>query len=106
MRTRFSKPKELEKASAPTVRSPARPSYRTDRYIEGTGRRWQTDHPYKYLYQNQGYKLAHASIHPVYDLLDHVKGLILQIQSCRSYMKQRNNRIPKRSLSYGPVLIV
>lgn len=31
--------------------------------------------------QDQGYELAHPNICPIYDLLKHVKGLVLQIQS-------------------------
>ena len=49
--------------------------------------------------QNQGYVLVHR----IYDLLDHVKGCILQTQSCRTAMTQGNNRISKRSSREGPV---
>ncbi|KAK7815028.1 hypothetical protein U0070_024371 [Myodes glareolus] len=31
--------------------------------------------------QNQGYELAHPNIHPIYELLEYVKELVLQIQS-------------------------
>lgn len=34
----------------------------------------------------------------IYELLEHVKGLVLQIQSCRIHMTQGNNGISERSL--------
>ena len=40
--------------------------------------------------QNQGYELAYSGIHSVYDLLENVKGPVLQIQSCRISMTQGN----------------
>jgi hypothetical protein len=47
--------------------------------------------------QIQGFGLAHPSIYPIYDQLEHVKGWVLQIQSCRISMTQDNNRISDRS---------
>ena len=41
----------------------------------------------------QGFVLAHPNIYPIYELLACVKGLVLQIQSCRISMTQGNNRI-------------
>lgn len=45
--------------------------------------------------QTQGYVLAYPQIHPVYNLLEDVKGLGLQIQSCRISMTKGNNRTSK-----------
>ncbi|KAL6040919.1 hypothetical protein STEG23_037895 [Scotinomys teguina] len=56
--------------------------------------------------QNLGYELAHHNIYLICDLLEHVKGLVLQIQSCSIYMTQGDNRISKRSPSDSPVSIV
>jgi hypothetical protein len=50
--------------------------------------------------------LGHPNIYPIYDLLEHMKGLVLQIQSCRISMKQGNNGIAERSPDVAPVLIV
>jgi hypothetical protein len=51
--------------------------------------------------------LAHPDIHPIYELLEHVKDLVLQNQSCRiSIMTQGNNGIPEKGPSEDPVLIV
>lgn len=33
--------------------------------------------------QLQGSELAQPHVYPIYDLLEHVKGSVLQIQSCR-----------------------
>jgi hypothetical protein len=41
-----------------------------------------------------------------YKLLEYVKGPVLQIQSCRTFMTQGNSRISKRSPREDPVLIV
>ncbi|KAL6053895.1 hypothetical protein STEG23_003722 [Scotinomys teguina] len=46
--------------------------------------------------QNQGHELAHPNIHPMYQLLEHVKGPDLQIESFRISTTQNNNRIAKR----------
>ena len=56
--------------------------------------------------QIQGFELAHPNIYPIYELLECMKGPVLQIQSCRISMTQGNNRISKRSPSEDPVLIV
>ena len=56
--------------------------------------------------QIQGFELAHTNIHPIYKLLKCVKGPVLQIQSCRIFMTQGNNRISERRLGEDPGLIV
>lgn len=56
--------------------------------------------------QNQGYELAHANTHPIYELVEHVEGMDLQIQSYRISSTQSSNGISKRSPRQGPVLIV
>ena len=56
--------------------------------------------------QIQGFELAHPNIYPIYELLECMKGLVLQIQNYRISMTQGNNRISKRSPSEDPVLIV
>ena len=56
--------------------------------------------------QNQGYELAHPNIHFIYELLEPVKGMNLQMQSSRISMTQDSNRISKRSLSKTPVSIM
>ena len=53
----------------------------------------------------QAFELAHPNIYPISELLEHVKGLVLQIQSCRISMTQGNNRTSERSPSEDPVLI-
>jgi hypothetical protein len=50
--------------------------------------------------------LAYFNIHPVYKLLEPVKGLVLQIQSCRGSMTQGNNIIMERSPGEDPVLMM
>ena len=57
-------------------------------------------HEYKYWFE-----LTHPNIYSIYELLEHVKGPVLQIQSCRISMTQGNNRISERSPSEVPVLI-
>ena len=42
----------------------------------------------------------------IYELLEHMKGPVLQIQSFRISMAQGNNRISVRSPSENPILIV
>ena len=49
--------------------------------------------------QNKGYELVHPNIHPIHNLLEHVKGLDLQVQNCRVSTAQGN----KRSSSEGSV---
>ena len=58
------------------------------------------------LASTQGFELAYPNICPIYELLKHVKGPLLQIQSCRISMTQGNSRISKRSPSEDPVLMV
>lgn len=41
----------------------------------------------------QGSELAHSKIHPIYELLQRVKGRALQLQSGRISMAQGNDRI-------------
>lgn len=59
--------------------------------------------PATILAQNQGYELAHANIHLIYDLLKNVKGMNLQTPTSRISMTQENNRISRRSLSESPL---
>lgn len=51
-------------------------------------------------------ELAHTNLHPIYDLLEYVKGPVIKIQSCRTFTAQENNKIAKRSLSEGPISVV
>jgi hypothetical protein len=46
------------------------------------------------------------AIHCIYELLEQVKRLVLQIESCRISMTQGNNRISERSPIEGPRLIL
>ena len=55
--------------------------------------------------QMQGFELACPNIYPLYELLEHMKGPVLQNQSCKICMTQGNNRISKKSHSEDPVLI-
>lgn len=43
---------------------------------------------------------------PAYELLEHLKGMALQNQSCKISMTQGDCRIPKRNSGEVPVLIV
>ena len=45
--------------------------------------------------------LAHPNIYPIYDLLEHVEGYILQTQSYRIPMTQGHSR----NSSEGPVMM-
>lgn len=56
--------------------------------------------------QVYGFELGNLNIYTVYDLLEFMKGLALQTQSCRTSMTQGNNTISKRSPSEVPILIV
>ncbi|GAB1287890.1 Golgi pH regulator [Apodemus speciosus] len=56
--------------------------------------------------QSQGCKSAHSIIYPICELLEHVKELVLQSQSCRVSMTQGDNRRSERSPSEDPVLTV
>lgn len=49
--------------------------------------------------QNKDYELAHPSIQAIYELLKHVKGMNLKIQSSRNWRTQDNNRLSKRNAS-------
>ena len=55
--------------------------------------------------QIQGFELAYPNIYPIYELLEHTKGPVMQIQSCKIFMVQ-DNRISERSLREVPVLMV
>jgi hypothetical protein len=69
---------------------------------------WQSWHGYRRaggqtnsaITQAQVYdfELSHPNIFPIYDLLEYVKGLGLQIQSCRFSMTKGNNSISEKSL--------
>ena len=48
-----------------------------------TRKNWQLISPTTTQAQNQGYELAQPSIHPICVLLVHMKGPVLQSQSCR-----------------------
>ena len=52
--------------------------------------------------------MAHLNIYPTYELLEHVIGTVLQLQSCRIRisMAQGSIRISERSPSEEPVLMV
>jgi hypothetical protein len=56
--------------------------------------------------QIQSFELAHPNIYSIYELLEHMKVLVLQIQNCRISMTRNNNRLSQRSPSEAPVLIV
>lgn len=56
--------------------------------------------------QIQGFELVHAYIFPIYELLEYMKGLVLQNEICRISITQGSNRIYKRSPNGDPVLIV
>jgi hypothetical protein len=50
--------------------------------------------------------LAHQNIHPIYELLEQMKRLVLQIPSCGHSMTQGDNRITEKSSSEGPILMM
>ena len=50
--------------------------------------------------------MAHASTYPIEELLECMKGSVLQIQNYRVSMTQGDNRISKRSPSEGPILMM
>lgn len=52
----------------------------------------------------KGYELAHPNINLSYELLEHVTGRKLQIQSFKMSMTQDNNMIFKRSTERARVL--
>lgn len=43
--------------------------------------------------RNQGYELAHPNMHLIYDLQEHMEGVVLQTQRCRISKTNNNNRI-------------
>jgi hypothetical protein len=49
--------------------------------------------------------LSHLNIYLIYELLEHVKGPVLWIQSCRIAMTQSNNWISERSPGEEPISI-
>jgi hypothetical protein len=55
--------------------------------------------------QIQGSGMAQPNIYPINELLEYMKGPVLQIQNHRISMTQGNNRISQRSPSGIPVLI-
>jgi hypothetical protein len=50
--------------------------------------------------------LVHSDIYPTDEILEHMKEMVLWIQSCKISMTRGNNRISKRSSDEDPVLIV
>jgi hypothetical protein len=50
--------------------------------------------------------LIHPTIYPIDEMLEHMEGLVLQIQNYRVSLTWGNNKISKRSPSDIPVLIV
>jgi hypothetical protein len=54
----------------------------------------------------QGFKLTHTNIYSVCELLELVKGPVLQNQSCRIFMTWCNGRITEMSLGEGSILMV
>ena len=56
--------------------------------------------------QIQGFELVHPNIYLIYELLEHVKRLALQIQSCSISMIKSNNIVSERSLREDLMLIV
>lgn len=53
-----------------------------------------------------GFKLAHHNINPIYELLEHMKEQVLEIQSYRISKTLGNNRIFERNSGEDPILIV
>lgn len=53
-----------------------------------------------------GLELAHPNIYTIYDLLESVKGLVLQNGSHRVFMTWGSNTIFKRSFHESPVMVV
>jgi hypothetical protein len=51
----------------------------------------------------QGFDLVHPNIYPIYELLEHVKGPVLQTQSCRISMTQGNNRLSEQRPRARPI---
>ena len=55
--------------------------------------------------QIQDFELAHPNIYPIDELLEYMKGLVLQIQTHRVSMTYSNKWISERSSSEVPVFI-
>lgn len=49
--------------------------------------------------------MAHPNIYSIDELLEHINGLVLQVQNFKLPMTQGNNRISRRYPSKGPLLI-
>lgn len=49
--------------------------------------------------------MAHPNIYSIDELLEHIKGLVLQVQNFKLPMTQDNNRISRRYPSESPLLI-
>ena len=49
--------------------------------------------------QTQGFELVHPNIYPIHELLEHLKGLVLQIPSYRISMTQDNKGLSEKSSS-------
>ena len=62
---------------------------------------WQLTNPAPTQAQKQSYELADANIHGTYEMLEHVKGMNLQIQNSRIVMTQ-DNRLSTESSSESP----
>ena len=56
--------------------------------------------------QIQGFELIHPNIYPIYHLLECVKGLVPQSQSCTISMTSGNKKLFESSPSEDPLLIV
>ncbi|ERE80351.1 small conductance calcium-activated potassium channel protein 2 [Cricetulus griseus] len=50
--------------------------------------------------------LVHPNIYPIYDLLEFVKGPVLQNENCGISVTQAHSRISQMSFSEGPVMMV
>jgi hypothetical protein len=56
--------------------------------------------------QIQHFELFHPNIYSIYELLEHVKGPVLQTQSCRISKTQGSERMSKKSPGEDAVLLV
>lgn len=56
--------------------------------------------------QIQGFEVAHPNIYPTCELLELVKGPVLQNQSCGVSLTQGNSRISEKSSGEDPVWMV
>ena len=64
---------------------------------------WRADH---HPNPDPGFELAYPNIYSICEFLKCMKGLALEIQSCKISMTQGNNRISERSPGEEPVLMV